>query len=218
MEEIAFVSLFIVGLSYGATACLLSCMPLLSPILLANSRSLNHAMGVVLPFSFGRVMSYIAMAMFASVSAVQVRSIIDNPVIAQTVLGTATLAVAILIIYRSFNKNSHSCTGSHTTYSKGGAIGYFGMGLAISLNPCMPVLTLIATAANTTSISSAILMGLSFGLGAIFATLLFYGFLISSIAREIISQFKEYHHLIERSAGLLLALTAVFVFNGWIKL
>ena len=79
MEGVAFLSLFLLGLSYGATACMFTCMPLLSPILLANSHSLKHAMGVVLPFSLGRVFSYILIAIFASLSVAQIRSFIDDP-------------------------------------------------------------------------------------------------------------------------------------------
>ena len=155
MEGVAFLSLFLLGLSYGATACMFTCMPLLSPILLANSHSLKHAMGVVLPFSLGRVFSYILIAIFASLSVAQIRSFIDNPTISQTILGTATLAVAGIIFYRSY-KESGSCSGSSPTLlEKGGAAGFFAMGLAISLNPCVPVLTLIAAAANSSSFLTA---------------------------------------------------------------
>ena len=92
------------------------------------------------------------------------------------------------------------------------------MGLAISLNPCVPVLTLIAAAANSSSFLTATLMGLAFGLGAIGATLLFYGFLVSTIARELIVQFKSHHKTLERAAAVILALTAIAVLNGWLKL
>lgn len=219
MESLAYTSLFLIGLSYGATACMLSCMPFLSPILLANSRSVGHAMAVVFPFSLGRVVSYMLMAMLASVSILQVKSIINNPVISQVILGSATMIIAIVMFYRSYKKSSsNSCSSSKPTDSKTSIIGYFTMGLAISLNPCAPILTLIAAAANSSSVSNAAFMGLSFGLGAIGATLLFYGFLISSVAREIVTQFGHHKNNIERVAALLLALVAVSVFNGWIVL
>jgi len=218
MEGLAYTSLFLIGLSYGATACMLSCMPFLSPILLANSRSVSHAMAVVLPFSIGRVVSYILMAMFASVSMLQVKSIIDNPAISQVILGSATMLIAVVMFYRTFSESSsHSCSSSSTS-SKAGIVGYFSMGLAISLNPCAPIMTLIAAAANSSSLSNAAFMGLSFGLGAIGATLLFYGFFISSVARELISQFGHHKKTIERFAALLLAIVAVSVFNGWLVL
>ena len=218
MESLAYTSLFLIGLSYGATACMLSCMPFLSPILLANSRSIKHAMGVVLPFSIGRVVSYMLMAMLASVSMLQVKSIIDNPAISQTILGSATMIIAIVMFYRSYKESASHCSSSTPTTSKTSIASYFTMGLAISLNPCAPIMTLIATAANSSSISNASFMGLSFGLGAIAASLLFYGFLISSIAREIIEQFRHYKKIIERIAALLLAMVAVSVFKGWLVL
>jgi len=218
MESLAYTSLFLIGLSYGATACMLSCMPFLSPILLANSRSIKHAMGVVLPFSIGRVISYILMAMLASVSMLQVKNIIDNPTISQTILGSATMIIAIVMFYRSYKESASHCSSSTPTTSKTSIASYFTMGLAISLNPCAPIMTLIATAANSSSISNAGFMGLSFGLGAIAASLLFYGFLISSIAREIIEQFRHYKKIIERIAALLLAMVAVSVFKGWLVL
>jgi len=218
MESLAYTSLFLIGLSYGATACMLSCMPFLSPILLANSRSVSHAMAVVLPFSIGRVVSYMLMAMLASVSMMQVKSIIDNPAISQVVLGSATMLIAVVMFYRTYSNNSSSGCTSKETKSTTSTVGYFTMGLAISLNPCAPIMTLIAAAANSFSLSNAAFMGLSFGLGAIGATLLFYGFLISSVAREIVSQFGHHKKSIERLAAILLAIVAVSVFNGWLIL
>lgn len=218
MESLAYTSLFLIGLSYGATACMLSCMPFLSPILLANSRSVSHAMAVVLPFSIGRVVSYMLMAMLASVSMLQVKSIINNPAISQVILGSATMIIAIVMFYRTYTDKSGHCSSSKPTKSKTSIAGFFTMGLAISLNPCAPIMTLIAAAANSSSISNAALMGLSFGLGAIGATLLFYGFFISSVAREFITQFGHHKKNIERLAALLLAMVAVSVFNGWLIL
>lgn len=218
MEGLAYTSLFLIGLSYGATACMLSCMPFLSPILLANSRSVTHAMLVVLPFSIGRVVSYMLMAMLASVSMLQVKSIIDNPAISQVILGSATMIIAIVMFYRSYQDMPSNCSSSKPGSSKTSIVGYFTMGLAISLNPCAPILTLITAAANSSSINNAMFMGLSFGLGAISATILFYGFLISSVAREIVSQFGHHKKNIERLAALLLALVAVSVYNGWLVL
>lgn len=218
MEGLAYTSLFLIGLSYGATACMLSCMPFLSPILLANSRSIRHAMGVVLPFSIGRVVSYMLMAMFASVSMQQVKAIIDNPLISQVILGSATMIVALVMFYRSFQDKPSTCSNTKITTSKTNSAGYFTMGLAISLNPCAPILTLITAAANSSSLSNAAFMGLSFGLGAIGATLLFYGFLISSVAREIVSQFGNHKKNIERIAALLLVFVSISVFNGWLVL
>lgn len=218
METVAYASLFLVGLSYGATACLLSCMPFLSPILLANSRSISHAMSVVLPFSVGRVMSYMLIAMFAVLSVAQVKAIIDNPSISQMILGSATMYIALVMFYRSYKESAGGCSSSSERSSKMGMFGYFTMGLAISLNPCAPILTLIATAANASTVPNALFMGLSFGLGAIGATLLFYGFLISSVAREIITQFRNYKTTIERIAASLLVLVSISVFNRWIVL
>ena len=197
---------------------MLSCMPFLSPILLANSRSVSHAMAVVLPFSIGRVVSYMLMAMLASVSMLQVKSIINNPAISQVILGSATMIIAIVMFYRTYTDKSSHCSSTKPTKSKTSIASFFTMGLAISLNPCAPIMTLIAAAANSSSISNAAFMGLSFGLGAIGATLLFYGFFISSVARELISQFGHHKKNIERLAAILLAIVAVSVFNGWLIL
>ncbi len=218
METLAFTSLFLIGLSYGATACMLSCMPFLSPILLANSRSISHAMSVVLPFSIGRVISYILMAMLASVSTLYVKNIIDNPALSQAILGSATMIVALLMFYRTFDQKGSHCTSTNIKASKSGTLGYFTMGLVISLNPCAPIMTLIATAANSSSLANAAFMGLFFGLGAISASLLFYGFFISSIAKELLSQFSHHKTTIERMAAFMLAFVAISVFNGWIIL
>ena len=39
MAEATLLTLFLVGLGYGSTACMFTCMPFLSPILLTNSNN-----------------------------------------------------------------------------------------------------------------------------------------------------------------------------------
>ena len=219
MESVTFFSLFIIGLSYGATACMFSCMPFLAPLLMTSSNSFYESSKVVVPFSLGRIFSYTLIALAASFSSVMIKSVLDNNSIFQILLGSFTVLMGILILVKAF-RIEKSCGSSSFTEEKKpkSAFGLFVIGVLVSLNPCAPILTLITLSANTISISSAFLYGLFFGLGAVFVPFLFYTFFVGNIFRGLIEQFKKYIKFIEIFAASLLILTGVMVFAGKISL
>lgn len=212
MEWLALGTLFLLGLSFGMTACTFACLPFLAPLLVRNSASLRETFGVVLPFSMGRVAGYSALAAGAFYSAEGIRTLLKSPEISQAILGGSTILLAVYLLAGGFGKK-RSCGGNVT--SRG---GYFVIGAAMALNPCAPVMTLIGFAVNTSHPLGALAMGLVFGLGAVAFSILFYGFLIGRITGGVMEQFTRYKRGIERTAAVLLLLLGVLVFNGVIKL
>ncbi len=78
LELTSYISLFFIGLSYGATACMFSCMPFLTPLLFSGSNSTKEALGVILPFSFGRVFSYTILSIIAYLSSFWLKKVLDD--------------------------------------------------------------------------------------------------------------------------------------------
>ncbi|MFK5977218.1 MAG: sulfite exporter TauE/SafE family protein [Sulfurovum sp.] len=216
MENITIFSLFLIGLSYGSTACMFTCMPFLSPLLLTNSNTLKESMSVMIPFSLGRVFSYITIAIIASYSSIFVKDLINDQELSQIILGTITIGVALFIIRQSFTQTKGCCSTSNSKAST--TLSYFIMGSAISFNLCLPVVTLITASAYSNTIFEALLFGLFFGVGAVFASFIIFGFIVSLIAREFVMEFTKYKHIIERVAGGLLLVVGIFTFFGWIRL
>ncbi|WP_321778064.1 sulfite exporter TauE/SafE family protein [Sulfurimonas sp.] len=215
MEYTAFISIFIIGLSYGATACMFSCMPFLSPILISNSSNTKQALGIILPFSLGRIFSYTLIAIVAYLSSVWVKQMLNDNQIFSIILGASTISMGIYLFYKSFNSTS-SC--GYTTplikKPKLNKLGFFTIGATMSINPCAPIMALLAVAANSSSIYNSIGLGLFFGVGAVIFSIIFYGFILSKLIKGLMLQFSSYKVYIERIAALLLITVGILVLNG----
>jgi cytochrome c-type biogenesis protein len=215
VEIAAFLSIFIIGLSYGATACMFSCMPFLSPILVSNSNNTRDALGVILPFSLGRIVSYILIAVVAYLSSALVKKMLDDNQIFSLILGMSTIFMGAYLLYRSFN-TMRTCaqTTPLIKNTRLNALGLFAIGATMSLNPCAPIMTLLAVAANSSNVYSSIGFGLFFGMGAVIFSILFYGFIVSKVIKGLIAQFSSYKLVIERVAALLLMIVGASILNG----
>ena len=219
MELTAFVSIFIIGLSYGATACMFSCMPFLSPLLVGNSNSPKEALSIILPFSLGRIVSYTLLAIAASLSSVWVKQMLDDNTLFSIILGSSTMAMGIFLFYKSF-KPAVACGNTTPLIKKPklNKVGFFTIGATMSINPWAPILTLLAVAANSGSVYNAIGLGVFFGVGAVMFSILFYGFIVSKLIKGLMAQFSSYKLVIERIAALLLVVVGVLVLNGILAL
>lgn len=220
METISFFSLFIIGISYGSTACMFSCMPFLTPLLVSNSKSIKQSVSIIMPFSMGRIFSYTMIALLAFSGASFIKSVLNDNTLFQIILGFFTLLMGFVMVYRIFQNNKKSCSSNTPTQhsSTRSKFGLFGIGALVSINPCAPVLTLITLSANSSSFAHAVGMGISFGLGAVLVPFLFYAFFLSTLIRGLLIEFKAYTKIIEIIASLLLIVVGVLILNGQIKL
>jgi len=215
VETLPVLSLFLIGLSYGSSACLFSCMPFLSPIIFGRSESIRASMGVLVPFSLGRIFSYSLIAMVSAYSSHLIKAFLDDTRMVEMVLGSFTILIALYIIRGQGEKKS-CCTASG--YDAKETLSYFMMGSMISFNLCMPVVTLITASAYASSPASALLYGLSFGTGAVAASFLLFGVVVSMIAKGVLGEFARHKRAIEIAAGVLLLIVGVFTLLGWVKL
>lgn len=219
MEPTLYFSIFIIGLSYGATACMFSCMPFLSPILLSNSNNTKEALGVIVPFSLGRIFSYTLIAIAAYLSSVFVKKILDDNYIFSIILGTSTMLMGIYLLYKSFQSNS-TCKHSTSIIKKPklNKLGFFTIGATMSINPCAPIMALLAVAASSSSIYNSIGLGVFFGIGAVMFSIIFYGFIVSKVIKGLMAEFSAHKHIVEKIAALILITVGVLVLNGSLTL
>ena len=219
LEYSAFLSIFIIGLSYGATACMFSCMPFLSPLLISNSSNTKEALGVILPFSMGRIFSYTLIAVIAYLSSVWVKEMLENNQHFTLILGSSTIIMGIYMLYKSFyDKNVCASQKPLVKRSNLGKLVFFTIGATMSVNPCAPILALLAVAANSSSLANTIGFGLFFGLGAVLFSIIFYGFIVSTFIKGMMLQFSQYKKIIERVAALLLIGVGAAVISGKVVL
>lgn len=216
MELGVAFSLFFVGLSYGATACMAGCLPFLAPALAVSGEGNRSQLGTVALFSLGRIGSYLAVSLAAFLSAGTVKAFLSDGN-GMKVAGGFALGIGLYVLYRSFRPAPEQClmkTSAGTWVRK---LGPLGMGAGVSLSLCPPVLTLAGVAANAGSAAGALGYGLFFGLGAVAVSFLAFGFFLGPVVREIGENLRAARPWLERLAGGLLVLVGMGAWNGWIS-
>lgn len=216
-ELLPLFSLFIVALSYGATACMLSCMPLLSPILLANSATRSESLRVLLPVTAGRITGYTLLSLIAFAGSVLVQSLLKDKELMGYLLGSVTLILALRLWYAAQTSNS-CCDASGRAKKPQGTIPLFATGVLLSMSLCAPVATMMALSASASSVAEALLYGLVFALGATLLWFLFFSVVLTAVLKESLSHLHTYRRTLERAAPILLAGVGIALFNGWIHL
>ena len=197
-----------------------SCMPFLAPVLVKNSHTLKQSFHTIIPFSLGRVFSYTLIAISAMGAASFVKNALNDNAVFQTILGVFTLFMGFTMLYKTLKQEQNSCaaTPNIEANTKQTFFSLFSIGALLALNPCTPLLTLIALSANATSFAHASGMGLFFGVGAVMVPTLFYGFFLSTLIRGLLVEFKTHAKKIEIAAALLLMVVGVFLLNNQISL
>ncbi len=214
MEAMTLLSLFLVALSYGATACMLTCMPLLSPILLANSATRQQSLNVLLPISLGRISGYITLSLTAYLGATMLKSIISDTVLMGYLLGSVTLILSGRLWFSL--KTSSCCSSAHQTPQ--GHFALFITGMLLSMSLCAPVITMMTLSATSHSLGWAIAYGAVFGLGATLLWFLFFSIVLTQILKESLAHLSRYRNFLQHAAPALLAGVGIAIFNGWIHL
>lgn len=212
METTAF-SLFILGLSYGTTACMLSCMPFLTPILTRSSTT-TAALKTVSAFSAGRVVSYTMLALLAFYFGALIKQFFHNNTLISFFLGFATLSLGLVMIKQSFSTQKKCKSSKIDIKDK----NVFVVGLLMALNPCLPLLTLITLSAAASSYLSAVSFGVLFGIGAVAFSFLFYGFFLSTLIGGLLKEFKKYAKAIEILSATFLIILGILIINQKITL
>ncbi|MDD2367858.1 MAG: sulfite exporter TauE/SafE family protein [Sulfuricurvum sp.] len=215
METITLLSLFIVALSYGATACMLTCMPLLSPILLANGSTRQQSLKVLLPISLGRISGYVFLSLIAYLGATMIKTLISDTTLMGYLLGSVTLILAGRLWF-SLRASASCCSTSANTPQ--GNIALFMTGMFLSMSICAPVVTMMTLSATSTSILWAIAYGLAFGLGATLLWFFFFSVVLTRVLKESLKHLSQYRNVLQHLAPLFLAGVGIAIFKGWIRL
>lgn len=215
METLTFLSLFLIALSYGATACMFTCMPLLSPILLANGTTRHQSLRILFPISLGRISGYISLSLIAYFGASVVKSLISDTELMGYLLGSITLILAGRLWF-SQRVSPSCCTAS--TKTPQGKIPLFITGVLLSMSLCAPVITMMTLSAASPSLVLAVAYGAVFGLGATLLWFLFFSLVLTRILQESLIHLSRYRAFLQHTAPLLLAGVGIAIFTGWIHL
>lgn len=209
-----FLAIFITGLQLGATACALSCLPIMTPILLGGIEDKNRALSVLWRYFSGKILAYISISIVAFFSINLFKEKFSKDIPFTKIGAIFIILLASLMFYNTLYKND-SCNGNCSTSLK---YGYFGVGFFSSFSFCLPVGTLIATSSLSQSLFDSFLYGVSFGFGVVVVPFLFFYFFIFQITNNILVELKSHKKHIEVFSALLLIIIGGLVYFEYMKL
>lgn len=215
MEPLALFSLFIVALSYGATACMFSCMPIVSPILLANGATREASLRALLPLTLGRISGYVSLALVAYSGSFFIKSLIRDTELMGYLLGSITLFMAFRL-WLDARRSASCCTSTPSTPKT--TLSLYMSGALLSMSICAPVVTMMTLSAASNTWYGALAYGFVFALGASILWFLFFSVVLTKILQESLVHLGTYRTFLRHAAPIFLALVGIAIFNGWLHL
>lgn len=208
------LAIFLTGLQLGATACAISCMPVMTPILLSNREDKSGALRILFAYFSGKILAYTFISSLSFFGANLFKNLISPTIPFSKIGAIFIVALGLFLLYKSIFQ-TQSCTRSCQS-SLG--FGYIGIGFFSSFAFCLPVGMLIATSAMSSTFFASLLYGISFGIGVVIIPFLLFYFFIFRITSGILSELKQYKKHIEIFSASILILVGVLIFFEQLKL
>ena len=214
--ELLFSSMlatFVIGLSFGAGACMFTCIPTLGVMLLSQNLGPKETMVQTWRFNAGRLSAY---GLLTAVSGWIGASLAGQLNMSQVnILFGAMLLVSAIMLWRKGKASNCGGSGKQKRFIRAGA---FGIGFGMGLRPCAPLAAVMAAAATTGSAFTGLLLGISFGLGAIIVPQLVFGYGLGHAGKTIRTQLQGRQEQLARTGASVLAFVGVSVAMGWLSL
>lgn len=163
--EVSVFSVFLLGVSLGLTACAVTCMPFIGTWVLGRGESLKAAFRDTASFLGGRLIAYGVLGGIAGAMGDWfVKELASG--MGNAVIGLVAIFSAAWLVWPA--AASPTCGFR----SKLSGLSPFLLGIALTLIPCAPLATLLATSAAGGSVERGAVLGLVFGLGALLTPML----------------------------------------------
>jgi sulfite exporter TauE/SafE len=215
IELLNLPAVFMIGLVFGIGPCTITCLPYLGPVFLSGDGGISDSWKIILPFSMGRMSSYSALGAISGYVGASVEKMLYTPVVGW-ILGGATVAIGLLIFWRSFRPGS-ACAGHGSHNLRNNPLlpsGLFMMGMGMAATPCTPLATVMLTSAATANALSGLLLGISFGVGAVLVPAIVFGFGMAYFGQRIRQIIQSWRTLLERASACLLVILGIGVITG----
>lgn len=209
-----FIAIFLTGLQLGATACAISCMPVMTPILLSNSEDKRATLKILYLYFGGKILAYVCIASLSFFGANLFKNLIQPTIPFSKIGAIFIVSLGIFLLYKSMFQTKSCTTSCHSSLK----FGYMGIGFFSSFAFCLPVGMLIATSAMSSTFITSVLYGISFGMGVVVVPFLLFYFLIFKITTGILVELSNYKKQIEIFSASLLIVVGVLVFFEMLKL
>ncbi len=199
-EAAGLLSVWLLGLSMGLTACSVTCLPFMGAWVMARER------GVVLTdaalFLAGRVSAYALLGLAAGTAGVWLAGVLKSG-LGHFAIGAASIAAGAFLIW---GEGRHRPCG----VARGAGAPPFALGFSLSLTPCAPLASLLAFAAQSGHGPLGTAYGLAFGLGAAVTPLLLLLPLLSSFGARLKAEQAWLSLWMKRGAGIVLLVMGMY--------
>jgi thiol:disulfide interchange protein DsbD len=211
------------GFAYGMGPCLISCLPFLGPVFLASDGGIGKSWKIILPLSLGRLSAYSSFGAIVGMMGHYVKDTMSSDSI-RMVIGCAVLMVGLALLLR---KSGNTCRSGEAQSAPLRRMdkaetprvllpgGLFLMGIGMALSPCAPLGIVLFSASLTGSAAGGLLLGMSFGLGAIVIPALAYGIGMAYLGTQLREQLQNWRPTIERISALLLVAVGISNLARW---
>ncbi|MFA5927790.1 MAG: sulfite exporter TauE/SafE family protein [Candidatus Margulisiibacteriota bacterium] len=209
--------LFFQGLLLGWGPCLLSCLPIVVPLVGSSSKKWQDGLWNTLLFSLGKTLVYVLLAgLFGTVGflILEFYQIFIIGILLKMILAVFLLIAGILIIFGRGAKNVfcqkwQSKLDNRTTY--------VWLGIIVGLSPCLPLMgVLTEVAVMSDKIYYGFLYGLAFGLGSLLSPLLVIGALTPLISAKYFDT-DRWARILQYISGGTLIMFGAYLVHGVLR-
>lgn len=160
-------SVWMLGVALGLTACTVTCLPFMGSWALGRQAGMRWVLRDTAAFLLGRLVAYAGLgALAGGLGAWLVLQLAGG--IGNAIIGTASLCAAGGLLWPP-GKSTHASCRPFSKWSSGSP---FFIGVSLTMIPCAPLTTLLATCAAGNSALAGAQYGAAFGAGTLLTPML----------------------------------------------
>jgi len=192
---------FLIGLLYGSTICSMTCLPFLSPYLLATGRGFRDGVLSSVAYLAGKVITY---AVLGACAAAAGRALFADSEGTLRTIQAATLIITGIALPFIAGKG---CGQKSSVAGRNASL--FALGVSTSLVPCLPAASMLLVAAKSGSLLQGSATGFVYGAGIAISPLLIAGGLFGMIAKTVQVEALRFIPLVRGIAALVMVVMGV---------
>lgn len=179
LEQVGWLSIWLLGLSVGFTTCTAVCMPYLGSWALSRGEGASTALKDTSLFALGKIAAYATLGGVAGLLGQVILDLLKGG-IGHYLIGGASIFAGLWLLWPSLTRQ-----GTCVTRRRAVAYSPLMMGYALSFTPCPPLAALLAASASAGNALLGFGYGIVFGLGAALTPLFIVIPLIGSFGKRL---------------------------------
>ncbi len=191
--------LFLLGLSYGATVCSVTCLPYLGPYLMGTGKGFADGVFAAFAFLFGKLCTYAALGGVAAfIGRTFAIGGTQKMIMGMILIGTA---LTLPLVARGGCRRRCQVIGKR--------VSLFMLGAASSLVPCPPLAAIFLLAAGQGTVLGGMAYGLLYGAGLLLSPMLIAGGGVALISQNISREAQGFAPYMQGLSMLIMVVMAV---------